>query len=147
MNVNTAKKRFTQMTFVLDLTNWSRWGPCGVILKDGQDVISSEYIDSPEDFREVLKDISVDASCELVIEATANDHLSGKITPFVKECADILEKAKKSTCCICGKALEGYGNSPWPVNMNEDARCCDACNLEFVLPARIRSVNKTVAKC
>ena len=146
MNVNTPEKGLAQMTVVLDLTNWSRWGPSGVILKDGQDVIASEYIDSPEDFREFLKDISVDASCEMNIEASANDFLGGRITPFVKECADILEKAKRNTCCICGRAIEGYGNNPWPVNTNEEARCCDACNLEFVLPARIRSLNKTVAK-
>ena len=40
-------------------------------------------------------------------------------------------------CCICGKEIEGYGNNPWPVNQEEDARCCDDCNWSVVIPARI----------
>ena len=41
------------------------------------------------------------------------------------------------TCCICGKEFKGWGNNPYPVVKDEDARCCDDCNMEFVIPARI----------
>ena len=41
----------------------------------------------------------------------------------------------KHTCCICGKEFEGYGNNPYPVA--EDGVCCDDCNMDKVIPARI----------
>ena len=41
----------------------------------------------------------------------------------------------KKTCCICGKVFEGWGCNPWPVK--QDGECCDTCNREHVLPARI----------
>jgi len=40
-------------------------------------------------------------------------------------------------CCICGKEIKGWGNDPWPVVKDNDAECCDECNYEVVLPARI----------
>lgn len=42
------------------------------------------------------------------------------------------------TCCICGKVFEGYGNDPWPVK--EKGTCCDKCNFEVVVPARIANL-------
>lgn len=41
-------------------------------------------------------------------------------------------------CCICGKTFNDYGNNPAPVNNEPDARCCDMCNKEAVIPARIK---------
>lgn len=40
-------------------------------------------------------------------------------------------------CCICGAHFVGYGNNPWPISKNENDRCCDDCNIEAVIPARI----------
>lgn len=39
------------------------------------------------------------------------------------------------TCCICGKKAEGFGNNPQPIK--DKGRCCDACNAEVVIPARL----------
>lgn len=44
---------------------------------------------------------------------------------------------QENVCCICGKRFTGWGNNPWPVIEDEDARCCDACNDEKVVPARL----------
>lgn len=46
---------------------------------------------------------------------------------------------KKYVCCICGKEFEGYGNNPWPIEQDilKEDRCCDKCNLDYVIPARI----------
>lgn len=41
---------------------------------------------------------------------------------------------KKRTCSICGREFEGPGNNAYPVN---DGTCCDRCNVDVVLPARI----------
>ena len=40
-------------------------------------------------------------------------------------------------CCICGKSFNGWGNDPWPVVMDDDAECCDDCDMGVVLAARI----------
>ena len=45
----------------------------------------------------------------------------------------------KKTCCICGETFEGYGNNAAPV---KDGTCCDKCNLEKVIPARMDLVAK-----
>lgn len=46
------------------------------------------------------------------------------------------------TCCICGKTFTGWGNNPYPVVKTENARCCDKCNDEKVIPARIAAIYK-----
>lgn len=51
-------------------------------------------------------------------------------------------------CCICGKKFEGWGNNPDPVTDENgnlfpvDARCCDECNDEYVIPARLIAIYK-----
>lgn len=37
-------------------------------------------------------------------------------------------------CCVCGKEFIGYGNNASPVKKGV---CCDYCNTNFVVPARI----------
>ena len=53
-----------------------------------------------------------------------------------------MEKHGEYICCICGKKKIGWGNNPWPVNNEPDARCCDNCNLYVVVPARIENAGK-----
>lgn len=43
-------------------------------------------------------------------------------------------------CCICGRSFEGFGNNPYPVNTDENARCCDECNWGQVIPARLNQL-------
>ena len=50
------------------------------------------------------------------------------------------------TCCICGKVFEGWGNNPYPVVKDEDARCCDDCNAIYVIPARIAALAERDSK-
>lgn len=40
----------------------------------------------------------------------------------------------KRKCVICKKEFEGYGNNAEPV---ANGRCCNYCNMNVVLPARI----------
>lgn len=42
---------------------------------------------------------------------------------------------EKKICCICGKEFTGWGNSPYPIKQR--GRCCDECNANMVVPARI----------
>lgn len=47
-------------------------------------------------------------------------------------------------CCICGEPIEGYGNNPFPVKTEGD--CCDKCNAEVVIPARIEKVKAAASE-
>ena len=38
-------------------------------------------------------------------------------------------------CCLCDEMVEGFGNNPEPIC--EGGRCCDKCNAEKVIPARL----------
>lgn len=44
---------------------------------------------------------------------------------------------EKKRCCICGKEIVGYGNNAEPV---ENGRCCDECNMNVVIPTRIKNI-------
>ena len=50
-----------------------------------------------------------------------------------------LTEAVGGTCCICGEKYEGCGNNAEPY---AHGKCCDACNLKFVITARIDALNK-----
>jgi len=46
-------------------------------------------------------------------------------------------KSPPKTCSICGEKYYGWGNNAWPVN---EGRCCNECNSDSVIPARLRGV-------
>ena len=48
-----------------------------------------------------------------------------------------LTEAMHEDCCICGESIDGYGNNPEPYMSADKGRCCDSCNLHFVIPLRI----------
>lgn len=39
-------------------------------------------------------------------------------------------------CSICNEQYEGYGHNARPF----EGRCCDDCNFEYVIPARIAEI-------
>lgn len=41
-----------------------------------------------------------------------------------------------SDCVICQDPYYGYGNNPAP--LREEGSCCDECNMEYVIPARLK---------
>lgn len=45
---------------------------------------------------------------------------------------------ERRKCCICGKPFDGFGNNPAPVK--NSGRCCDKCNNQTVLPARMGQI-------
>ena len=42
-------------------------------------------------------------------------------------------------CCLCGKEIKDMGHNPWPLREKVHDRCCDECNTEKVIPARLAS--------
>lgn len=71
-------------------------------------------------------------------EKWGNDALSRATVHFNSTENESLEedKEEKQTCCLCGKEYTGWGNNAWPL---ADGQCCDDCNWEQVIPARIAS--------
>lgn len=57
--------------------------------------------------------------------------------------AAIKEAYEKHKCVICGHDFEGYGNNAYPV---ADGICCDKCNREKVIPARLKQLKQTTNK-
>lgn len=51
----------------------------------------------------------------------------------------IKEAYEKHKCILCGKEFDGWGNNAWPI---KDGICCDKCNAEKVIPARIAKLYK-----
>ena len=61
---------------------------------------------------------------------------------------------KEYVCCICGDIFNGYGNNPWgaiqpepngvikELEFNDNDRCCDECNNQFVIPGRLWHMRK-----
>ncbi len=41
-------------------------------------------------------------------------------------------------CVSCKKSLEGNGNNPYPVS--NTGKCCDTCNVNIIIPARLKLV-------
>ena len=50
------------------------------------------------------------------------------------------DETEKQVCCICGKNYTGYGNNAEPY---KKGRCCDECNMKFVIPDRLSKLRKT----
>ena len=47
-------------------------------------------------------------------------------------------KPEPEKCVICENDIKGYGNNPSPVK--EEGKCCDRCNMNEVLPARLARI-------
>ena len=56
--------------------------------------------------------------------------LEGIIVDFKETVNTILNEV----CCLCGEKVKGFGHNPAP--LNNEGRCCDACN-EEVIKARM----------
>lgn len=46
---------------------------------------------------------------------------------------------RTGVCSICNKIYDNWGNNPSPLGRIED-RCCNDCNYQFVIPARLKRI-------
>ena len=49
-------------------------------------------------------------------------------------------------CCLCGREFSGHGHNPHPLSRNPVDRCCDNCNSEGVIPARLIEFAKPIVE-
>lgn len=74
------------------------------------------------------KVVDVDYNGALLIDLPTEHTDTTAISRFDKDLELI------PVCCICGKQIEGWSNNAEPV---KQGRCCDDCNWEYVIPARM----------
>ena len=56
----------------------------------------------------------------------------------------VKESESRYVCCFCCDTCIGFGNNPAPINNDPARSCCDSCNEEVVIPARIKEVRLRV---
>lgn len=56
---------------------------------------------------------------------------------YVEEAKGLTESVETNICVICNHEYDGYGNSAEPI---AKGYCCDKCNMEKVIPARLSQV-------
>lgn len=71
--------------------------------------------------------------------AILKNNYKDRVIGPLSESTDNLNNGKNGICCICGANYDNYGNNARPY---KDGRCCDACNLHFVIPVRIQLLLK-----
>ena len=54
---------------------------------------------------------------------------------------DKMKKMEIKKCCFCEQDITGYGNNPAPVKAN-NLKCCDKCNFNIVIPARMKIIGE-----
>ena len=85
-----------------------------------------------------FKDVYNDRVTDLTMEESLDEAFYLSFTDINAYGEKLIEgKEKDGICCICGEEIDGYGNNPEPYMSAENGRCCDACNLHFVIPARL----------
>lgn len=75
---------------------------------------------------------------EISAEILLNSESESPSDEEIEENISLNEDVSSELCCICGEPLGGYGNNPAPYR--DSGKCCDACNIKFVIPTRIEQV-------
>lgn len=105
----------------------------------------TESLDSKKlDYKKLLKEDleKANATDKKVMEETLN-HLGINLDEGLDDLSNDIAKGKYSEpkakkCVICGEPITGYGNNAEPV---KHGRCCDKCNQEVVIPARLKQLS------
>jgi len=49
-------------------------------------------------------------------------------------------EGEEKTCCLCGTVFTEWGNNPEPIKSFEEGKCCNWCNENCVIPARLQDM-------
>ena len=84
--------------------------------------------------RDVLPDTDTHAA------VTLRRRLTLRLGDNLEDALRFPSEGEDDYCVLCGDGIEDMGNNPEPVS--SVGRCCDACNWNEVIPARIGAMNK-----
>ena len=62
--------------------------------------------------------------------------------PMDSEEAKAMDKDNSQVCVLCKESFVGWGNNPEPLAKYEEGVCCDQCDMDKVIPQRIKEHNK-----
>lgn len=109
----------------------------------GDIIYSKKYWDEFEEWLKSERGIDLEAKKKEIEKEVSDDAINEddffnqdfeSFNAYGEKISDRLKESKEDICCICGEPIEGYGNNPRPYK--NEGRCCDACNIKFVIPAR-----------
>ena len=61
---------------------------------------------------------------------------------YDKAYSDVMNTQREMECVICSDIIENFGHNPDPINAGK-GKCCDKCNIRYVIPARIYSIEES----
>ena len=108
-------------------------------VKEARMNLITESLDNDKPFNLLLKeqlDRSSDKDKKVMTETLNN--LGINLNEDLSNKSNTIDK-----CVICGAPIEGYGNNAEPV---KKGKCCDKCNQEIVIPARLKNIKLTEDK-
>ena len=94
-----------------------------------------------DEFNETNRMLAEDLAIDDVDEVDWNEYIEIQAKNVVQEPETGEENTAKQEiwrCVICHEMFTGFGNNPDPVKKYGD--CCDACNTNQVIPARITGI-------
>lgn len=112
------------------------WGYNAYTEEDG--IEDSEYFDSTEEAYEYIKGIAhKDPYAKLSLQIRIDEAFNLEYDDYNVYGEKLTEAKDEELCCICKEKINGYGNNPEPYMSAKKGRCCDACNMKFVVPSRL----------
>jgi hypothetical protein len=54
---------------------------------------------------------------------------------------NVTDKDNSQVCVLCKESFAGWGNNPEPLAKYEEGVCCDQCDMDKVIPQRIKEHN------
>jgi len=123
-----------------------------VELKRYYDIEYSAVASGAGDQRVYLKDIGFDDFSPEALEAAkeeveTNPDIDGdlfgewEMSDDTIEIQEYVEGDNSWKCCLCdAEFIGGFGNNPDPLMKRWNAQCCNACNTNLVIPARLKQV-------
>ena len=58
---------------------------------------------------------------------------------YDKAYRDVMNTQREMECVICSNNIKDFGHNPDPINEGK-GRCCNDCNINYVIPARLLSM-------
>jgi probable addiction module antidote protein len=107
---------------------------------------TARHLDNPEVIAHYLAEAFESGDNRLILRAIGNVIRARRVAQVARETgmsrtreARAAVTPRMQICSICQREFSEFGNSADPVN---DGRCCDRCDSEVVIPARMRRMKR-----
>jgi hypothetical protein len=112
------------------------WSPISIKKEENRKKFANVDKASDNEFKTEYEDRMTDAT-ELEEDTVLADDAFNLDFDDYNVFGEKLTESKELLCCICGEPIDGYGNNPEPYKPASSGKCCDGCNIKFVIPIRL----------